>query len=189
MVNESSYWKADLEREAQNITRWLARYSSSKAEDPSDSFLYEIERFAFLTAFVTRKLLDSLKLSQELESQNINVKAHHARVRAYKRSWDEQEISERFLFRKPTLIPLSLRRFCDILMHSSDFLVVSTPRRRLYICFNSDKTRGTLYEISLKDLLAIATDVATDLVIHIESAWDEKTGGLRQSVRSRKRGH
>jgi hypothetical protein len=187
MVNESSYWKADLAREIKTLGRHLERYKAPKKRDPSPSDLlsYEIERFAFLTAFITRKLLDSVKLSQELESENIKLRAFPGRKRPYKRQEGEHEIMERFRFSSSRWVALSLRRLCDILIHSSDFHIAFTKERELFVSFNSDRTKTELYEMALPALIAVAGAVAADDVVYSHAVWDSKLGRRREIIRSR----
>lgn len=187
MVNESSYWKADLAREVENINRRLRRYKSLKKRDlsPSEVLAYHIERFAFLVAFIARKLLDSSKLSQQLESESLNLTAYPARKRRYKRKDDEHEIMERYLFSRPTRHAISLRRLCDILIHSSEFNIVFNEERELSLAFNSERTQAVLYEITLSSLVTVANNVAEDDVVHSRWVWDKKLGKRIETVRSR----
>lgn len=188
MVNESGYWKAGLAREIENINRRLRRYKSLKKSDlsPSEIFAYHIERFAFLIAFIARKLLDSSKLSQELESESVSLTVYPARKRRYKRKDDEHEIMERYLFSRPARQTISLCRLCDLLIHSSEFNIVCNEKRDLSLAFNSDRTQAMLYEITISDLITVANNVAADDVVHIRAVWDKKLNKRIEVIRSRR---
>lgn len=97
MVNESWPWKRDLLREADDLEKRLNRFQKSKVESPSETLSYRIERFAVLFGFITRKLLDSKKLSQELESTPVKVRRYSRRKRKRRKLWGEHDLMEKYV--------------------------------------------------------------------------------------------
>ena len=93
---------------------------------------------------------------------------------------------DKYTFSRPERASLSLRRLCDILIHSQEFLVGQNPDRTFTITFNSDRTANKLYHCPLRSLLNIAQDVGNDDVVYLEGRRDLKTGEMITVVKSRK---
>lgn len=185
MVIESGPWKRELEREARDLERRLQQFAVSKR--PSATVIdYKVERFAFLFAFIARKLLDSNKLSNEVEHISVALLANRRRLHRRKRHPDEHPIMEKYTFAHPRRINVSIRRLCEILIHSKEFLIVEYPERTFELSFNSDRTEMELYRITLKSLLTLARKVAKDDIVYMRLVRDRKTDELVAVEKSNK---
>jgi hypothetical protein len=186
MIDESWPWKDDLARTYTDLSARLSRYKAGKRTWPSETLFFRIERFAFLFAFITRKLLDSKKLSQEIESTAVKARAYPKRLRKRQPKPDEHFIMEKYSFSKHRIVTLSLRRLCDVLIHSKEFLVVCHDDKTFSLGFNSDKSSDVLYDTPLNRIIEVADDVSHDDVVYLHRNRDPKTEEWSDVIRSRK---
>ena len=155
------------------IKRSIQTNLSIVAGDSQDEDLYEqaliaVEKFAFLSAFIIRKLLEAKKLSDELESVKVSVRKFERinfdREITYL-NWDHVE--QFYDLTDPVSDNISVRTLCNMLIHSFIFLAddtKETPEINIML-FNSDFTKDkALYEIDLATYFELVESVANDNV-------------------------
>ncbi len=168
MIWESDIWKVELARDLQAVRQQIAPANLAAAYDQA---LVAIEKFAFTSAFIIRKLLEAHKLSDEILST-------HLPVRRFPRI--DREIVINFLnwhrfedfynLDSPEEIVLSPHTLCNLLIHSFVFCpeVDEFTGELGGIFFNSDRTRDKfLYWVSINKLFAFIEDISQD---HIDYA-------------------
>jgi hypothetical protein len=189
MISESGPWKARLIRDSSALRKRIEQYRvrKSREADLSESFLFQIETFAFTTAFVVRKLKDSNKLSDELESTPIKMTVYRRRkIRKPHIDEDLHPINKDYTFRAPTLRDISLKSLCDCIIHSHEFLIGLDDKFRILLTFNSDRTRSELFEVSLESYVSLIEAVAEDDVVYAEMERGGKWNELIVVKKSRK---
>src|SRR5437588_5430832 len=70
MIEEQSYWRADLIKYAERLKR---RYEKPRW---SKRTLYEIEKEVFLSAYIIRKLIHSGKIHRAVSGLNFRIKQY-----------------------------------------------------------------------------------------------------------------
>ncbi len=71
MIWDSIVWKEELQRELDNFRKFLDEF-----EQLDEYYDLRVEKFFFVSSFIIRKLSESYKLSDELESQEIGCVRH-----------------------------------------------------------------------------------------------------------------
>jgi hypothetical protein len=187
MIDDSAPWKRDIAIDAAKLETALVRYRSGASDMPSDNLYYKIERFCFVNYYVIRRLFDAEKLSEELESTTVVARVFKKRTRDY-RPLDvmtKGDVQKRYVIGRARRKRLSLLTLCNMLVHTADFVVSVHPKRSLRILFTSSKHARELFEVSLADLLRLATHTAEDDIVYEHMVRNPKSGALEIVVRSR----
>src|SRR6266516_624585 len=77
MIDDSHVWKDRVRRGRTTLRRKLRDATRDPAK--AEAAFVEVEAFAFLTGYIVRKLIEAKKLSDELETANMNVITYPAR--------------------------------------------------------------------------------------------------------------
>ena len=93
---------------------------------------------------------------------------------------------ERYVFSTSSSKNVSVRRLCDMLVHSEEFMPAIYEDKVISLYFNSDRTAEYLYECGLTDLITLAREVSRDDVVAMRWIRDPKTGKDIHVLRSRK---
>lgn len=168
MIWDSVVWKEELAKDLQHIRRSIA------AVQPDASYertAVAIEKFAFTSAFIVRKLLEANKLSDEIESASISVTEfpridietpiHFLNWHRFQAFYDLDTGAR---------TNLSPRRLCNTLIHSFVFVPETDEAGNRFdsILFNSDHSKDKqLYRIALDTLFTFIEAVASDDIAHL----------------------
>ena len=169
MIFESHIWKSELARDLRTVRRYIQRAKSLDRKSNSDDAeaVFEraalaIEKFAFTSAFIIRKLSESMKLSDELEATPLPVQVF-ARIRPN----DPMDFLNRHKIKKYYNMKIPRRMFiapvklCNALIHSFVFEVALDS-----ILFNSDWTKNReLLQVELKDFFSFIQSVISDDIV------------------------
>lgn len=174
MISDSYSWKLRLERDAKSVQRRAQKFALRKTRgDMSESLGMQIETFVFTSAFIVRKLKESSKLSDELESKALPLRIYR---RLKRRKWipqDQHPINMEYSFRRPGTKDVSLKMLCDRIIHSHTFIIGSNERNEILLTFNSDKTRDELCEMRLDAFISFVQSVAADEIVR--TTWRKKS--------------
>lgn len=162
MIFESGPWRRELVRISNHLTRRQAQRLWR-----NDS-LAALEREVMMGAYIVRKLMDSFtKVPHSVARQRIDATMYPATLNVTGEAVDLMnwyELGRWFDFDAGALAPLTVREFCNQIIHSwvfapcfdDDFKVLEG------IFVSSDKMRNrALYFVSLGDVAALYLDVAT----------------------------
>lgn len=177
------YWDAhEHKRDLARTLRRLDRTLSTGRLEPGDETLVVIERAVFWIAFVLRKLADSHKLSDEVESPweiGLHQKLPAAPPVDYLNC---HRVDELYDLEKSISCRMGLRRLCGLLVHSFVFLPLMTEdnTRLLGTFFNSDRTKDrSLYFLAWDEVREIVETVRSDDIVFM--SLDRTTGRLVKS--------
>lgn len=168
MIWESTAWKEELARDLRTVKRWIADASSTA---PHEKASVVIEKFAFTSAFIIRKLSEASKLSDDVESSSLPVRRFlrvDGGVPIHFLNWHRFETF--YDLDRPEETSLSPRRLCNILIHSFVFVpeMDETGTRFESVLFNSDHTKDKyLFQISLDALFTFVEAVSVDHIDHL----------------------
>lgn len=176
MVYESCYWKDDLRTYATELK------GVSTCTTHEDVYrYYRLEKALLLSAFTVRLLLDSNKLSDNLESRNLKVDFYSAKKDARKNisPLNKRFIDERYFdFVKATSSSISLRQLTNQLIHSAVVIMFSLDNANrvlgFFVVSDKDYEKRLCY-CSLKDWLSTVEAIADDDVIYALIHKDPKT--------------
>jgi len=174
VIWDSNSWKRQLAADARYLER--AMRDTTWSEDRFTA----LERRIFVSAYAIRKLMDSQKLSDELEGQPIRCKAYIATgMPVDVMNWDR--IDQLYDFEKAVPSELSLREYCNQVVHSFVFMLRTTRRSALRGFFvASERVRkGKLYDLNIKDVIALIRATSDDDVISMTSKRDPTDGVMR----------
>jgi hypothetical protein len=159
MIWESGPWKRELERLAASLTR---RKQQKRWYESSDA---KLEREVFYAAYAVRKLLDACKISDEVEALRIEATAYMPTGRVIDiMNWDR--IQKLYDLSKGTSRTISLRGFCDQIIHSFIFMPCfvdeySANLAGVYIASDHQMEKSLLYfdiDEIIKTLQAVVVD-------------------------------
>jgi hypothetical protein len=172
---ESGYWKDDLGKLADKLE---SRQIQRRWPDESS---VGVEREAFMGAYITRKLAESMKLSWRTLQLRLEVTSYPSVGRRVT-WWNRSDVSELYDWSRPIQESRSLMFVCNLLIHSYVFGTVngtdpSFPRGLSAVLVNSDRNRNRrVYEISAAELVLAFRTVAGDPGYPLDVGWDEAKG-------------
>jgi len=136
MIADSVAWKDRLRDDLVRLRKRLR--SVDKEYDGYD----DIELFTFTSAFIIRKLVDSLRLSIEAEFCKVLATAYPAR-RVELDDRDILDIARQFRLLNGEHVEVGLRDLCNELIHSHYFIAACTERSTHWsLYFASDANRS-----------------------------------------------
>jgi hypothetical protein len=188
-MKDAEFWKGEIFRE-------LARQRGFEAEagERMTRRSVQVERFAFVTAYMTRKLIEAAALTQDVTEHLWTVTQYPCVVPPPHREWFRvfeepsghswQPLEDHYNFDAPTTARLKLEELCNYLIHHFAFDVRrDEDTGDVAMLFNSDRTRAKwLLCMPLGDFQRVLEEVAYD-----EGRWvsmDRATGTV---VRRRSR--
>lgn len=178
MISDSGPWKQELqrtidrcEREYQQLSRqrhlpeWEQRVLNQRAE-----------KAVFLSAFIVRKLADSLRLSVEVEDSNIKVTRYPSRnpeEGPHSTNWDR--IHQFYDLDSPRPDRVPVRHLINWIIHSFAFLhevrsdlAGGAVLEAFYV--NSDRTRKKdLLRVGWADYRVLIDEIVSDHVVAIKT--------------------
>lgn len=183
MIWDSHPWKVELGR----LGRSLQRRRTQKRW--GEASLAKFEREIFLMAFIIRRLLESNKLSDELESTSISALSYpqHGRVVDFL-NW--HRLDDLYDLKEGKPLRLSLSKLCNEIMHSFVFLPsfddATGSLAGVYVASDRDKDKRVL-KIELTQLVETARRVVSDEIVYAEWARAAIAAPATVVIKSRNR--
>ncbi len=168
MIWESSVWKEELVRDLLTVKQQI---DDADHTTPYEKVAVAIEKFAFTSAFIIRKLSKANKLSDEVESTSLPVRRFpntDSEVPIHFLNWHKFETFYDLDMAEKT--NLSPRRLCNMLIHSFVFVpeMDETGSKFESVLCNSDHTKDKhLYQISLDALFTFVEMVSADHIDYL----------------------
>jgi hypothetical protein len=145
-VNPAAYWQQELMRENIDLRRWLDKAGLEKAVQLSVS----IERHAFVTAYIMRKLREASVLAEEVITSNWPVMKYAMTAPVPPRAWFQistdretwrQPIEQHYDLDSGRAETMKFATICDRLIHHFAFVVrMGSGGESVEFLFNSDRT-------------------------------------------------
>lgn len=181
MIWDSWPWKREVARRAESLQR---RANQNRWPESS---LQKVEQDVFLAAYSIRKLVDSGKTSDEVESISLQVKTYPKRPTPVD-FFNRDKIDEGYDLGAESNVMLNIREICNQIIHSFVFLPSFAEERALAGFFLvSDRAKDQqLFFLTLADLVSLCIRVADDDIITLEAIRPgpgEPTRVTRKSMR------
>jgi hypothetical protein len=182
LIWESRPWKYEVARlakalEKRKMQRRWTQHSFSK-----------LEREVFFAAYAVRKLIDSFKISDEVEAYSLSTKIYSRRDRVPDLS-NRGRINELYDFSNPKSSSMGLRDFCDQVIHSFIFELCTKEDNGglegLFIAADRQKDKSLLY-FDIDIIISALVSIASDDIVSIEWRRDCIGGPLRMIKKSSK---
>src|SRR4051812_7333069 len=116
MIEDSYVWKDRLRR-SRAILRRKMREADSDPQRAEAAFV-ELEVFVFLTGYIVRKLIEAVKLSDELEATRLPVMVYSARPSYPLDFMNADKVDRGYDLASGKKETLGLRDVCNLLIHS-----------------------------------------------------------------------
>jgi len=157
VIDDSFSWKLDLERAALDLER---RKSQRRWSDASFA---KVEKVLFTGAFGVRKLIESQKVSDEVEASTVSAKSFAFKARYVDRH-NRDEIERLYDLSKGTSVTVGLEAFCNQLIHSFVLTPMLTPQSGMhgvFVASDRERVRRCLF-FTVESLAAAFRRVAHD---------------------------
>ena len=179
MIEESLYWRRDLQRYARTIEAW--RHKSLRR----DVDWARIEHSIMLGFFSIRRLLESYKLSDTTRDMDVQVTQYPFKQGSHLTLLNWSKLDRHYDFAKATDYRLSLRDLSNQVIHSYVFSLASNRRHRLAGMFVSSefRRRRSVAYFPAWRIVRLFRLVAADWPNAMDMRWDEQFGDLRVSAR------
>ncbi len=174
MIYESYPWKRFLCRQSEILCRRKLQRRWS------ESSLACVERELFVSAYAVRKLLDSRKLSDELESTQVGVTRHswNGRVVDFMSRHDLDECYDLEVGRP---VEIGIRTVCNQIVHSFVFVFSFGDDNGLdgfYVA--SDRSKHTcVYHVAIDEMIRMLDFVMVDEICAARWERNETSGELK----------
>lgn len=142
-----------------------------------------IERFVFMAAYITRKLVENEELTEDILTRDWPIKRFRAmrnlpkrqqfRVSKDTKNW-WQPVEDYYDLANPENASLRLEDLVNRLIHHFAFQLRDVDGATTEVLFNSDRSRDWLCRMTLSDYMALIEQVANDEAIFL--TVDKKTG-------------
>ena len=114
MIGESYFWRRELKLLLGEIDVWGKELAMN---DDSDEAAFRLERCLFLSAFATRKLIESEKVPDSVASRSLRCETFPA-IEKVSRRLSVYSFDNLYDFHSPKEVQLPLRQVCNELIHS-----------------------------------------------------------------------
>ncbi|HEU0037128.1 MAG TPA: hypothetical protein VFQ53_41245 [Kofleriaceae bacterium] len=174
MIDDSWPWKRDLEKAAVDLERRRTQRRWSEAS------WGKLERVLLGGAFAVRKLLDSGKISDEVESMTIKAQAFPPKARRVDRL-NRHRLEQLYDLNAPRAVDVGLQRFCNQLVHSFVLSPAYEPGLGLlglFVSSDRDRERRCLY-FAVEAIIEVFNAIATDDIVYFESRRSEIGAEMR----------
>ena len=177
MIDDSNPWRIWLFRDLREVKRRLK--PRSRRSDVLERTTAHIERFALVTAFAVRKLVDSNKMSDELEATAIPAKRYprieDERKLTFMQRWDFDRFYD---LQSAGATSLGTRELCNMFIHSFVFAPIfdEASGKFVSIVLNSDRTKEkVLFEVKLDSYFEFLEEVIEDDIVSMRRVGDKVT--------------
>lgn len=171
MIWESEPWKRALMADVRRLDRLRAYHFEARK-------MSMIERTLFTAGFSVRKLMEAHKLTDAVCATTLVCAKHSILPERTPNALNWQDISRFYDLDNSTPDQLSLRQFCNLLVHSFVFVIATRSSAEtmdcIYITSDKDKHKFLLC-IEYEDIRALLTAVAEDEVV--SSQWRRAKDG------------
>lgn len=167
-MNHPAYWQQELMRENVDLRRWIEKAGVEKVVRLSVS----VERYAFLTAYIMRKLNEVDALTQEVAQSRWVVTSFKRTVPVPLRHWFRisedgntwrQPLEQHFALEHGTREPMTFADLCDRFVHHFAFDVrLTSAGDGVDVFFSSGNSRQRLWAITLDNYMRLVDEVAHD---------------------------
>lgn len=169
MIHESYPWKLDLRRRLRLIEKHNV---SGLLERDDDSAYTVLEKSVFYSAFIIRKLLECVKLSDEAERysfQAIGIKPVKHIDRMH--HWPDEKSHD---WGNEIFLSVKGKDLCNWLIHSYVFFFIHEVDGSISeFCISSDYDRNKiLYKIALGDWISYMKYISSDDITEISMHYD-----------------
>jgi len=172
MIWESSYWKDDLLKSAEFLSK------KQKQRVWPDRSLTNIEKILFLGFYAIRKLIESKTLSDKTEALKIRANSYPLQNKKRVHLYNRRRASELYDFSNKHLENLSIRFICNQVIHSYVFHLCFTTKnhlRSILICSEKERTKQ-VFEIDLKNVIRLFKIVGNDYPTNYQSKFNPALG-------------
>jgi hypothetical protein len=173
-VNRPQFWKDELLREDLRLTRRLEEDGAKHLVERS----MMLEKFAFVTAYMMRKLAEGDILTLDVTESRWPVLAYRCIVPPPHRHWFQisedgrnwrQPIEQHYDLANPAEATLDFEAICNRLIHHFAFDTRYDDRTgEIEILFNSDHSTDRLFAVKLTTYREIVFQVARDEVMWVD---------------------
>ena len=171
-MNHPAYWQQELMRENINLRRWIEKAGVEKVVRLSVS----IERHAFVTTYIMRKLTEVGALTEEVIKSTWAVTNYPITVSVPPRAWFlisedrktwRQPVEQHYDLDAGREETMKFKDICNRLIHHFAFDVrLDRGGVGVEILFNSDQSTDRLWAITLDRYMGLVDEVA-----HDETMW------------------
>ncbi len=168
MIYESHYWKDDLLKQAQVLTR-----RRHQRRWPESSFAH-VEQSVMLGFYSIRKLLEAGKLSDDVANQSVRIAAHSWKGKAVTRL-NRSQYWELYDLEHARTVTRDLTFLCNQMVHSYIFLTSFDESNRFNgILVTSDRERHELlYFLRVQQIVELFEQVGKDYPNTITFAFNQ----------------
>jgi hypothetical protein len=179
VIEESLYWRTDLQRYARTLHAWRHKRLSR------DLDWARIERSVMLGFFSIRRLLESYKLSDDTRDLLVQVTQYPFKQASHLTLLNWSNLDRHYDFARPNDSQLSLRELSNQVIHSYVFSLASNSRHRLAGMFVSSefRRRRSVAYLPAWRIVRLFRRVAADWPDAMDMRWDERFGDFRVSAR------
>ena len=180
MIWESEPWKLYITGRIKSLQRrrFQRRWSGT-------SFA-ALEQDIFFSAYAVRKLVEAYKISDEVEAECIWALSHlPSSGDVDVMNW--HRIEEHYDLATSTEVGLTLRQYCNQIIHSFIFIVTFAEDELLdgfFVASDFEKKHRLLY-FTIEDIVKLLDKVAEDDIVSLEVRRDQ-IGGLAKIIRKSK---
>jgi hypothetical protein len=137
-----------------------------------------LEKDLFLAFFIIRKLMDARKLSFEVESIRVSATAFPWKGGKPINFLNWDHFDDAYEWSKPAKETLSLRRLCNLFVHSYVYSPLMSDDRQLEgVLVSSDHSRHeSLFNINANQIVEVIRTVASDDPVLLEATLYGATG-------------
>jgi len=174
MIYESRVWKAALLKQA----RLLQKRKTQKRWP--ERAMAHVEREIFISAFSIRKLIESKKLSDQVEAILLRTDSYeHTGHLVDIANW--HKIEELYNLSESEPKNLKLADFCNLIIHSLVFIIVLSSNNGLEGIFvTSDfKSSNYLLYIPINEVITALNAVSKDHIVFVHSERDTLGGIIK----------
>ena len=171
-MDRREFWKAELHREVLRLRRAIDTDGAERIVQTTVT----VERFAFLTAYIMRKLKEADVLTRDVTESKWPVTKFPCVVPPPHRAWFavsedgeawRQPLEDHYDLAHGTRERIRFHRLCNYLVHHFAFAVrYDREHDEIGILFNSNRTKDRLFRIALPVYVATVEEVAYD-----EAGW------------------
>ena len=187
-MNSSAYWQQELMRENLDLRDWIQKAGVGKVVRLSVS----VERYAFLTAYIMRKLNEVDALTRDVVESQWAVTSFELTAPIPPRYWFRisedrvtwrQPIEQHFALDRGREDTMTFEHICNRFVHHFAFDVrLNHDGATIDILFNSDRTKTSLWSITLENYMRLVDEVAYD-----QTGWIDASMSREESPVVRRR--
>lgn len=131
MIYDSGIWKVELKKQISSFKKLVDRidfstdewfsYENENSWTDSYKFFIKFQKFCFYAAVISRKFLESNRLSDEIKSTSYSVSYFKKRTAKKLTKDNFDSIEEEYDTQNPTKSKLTLDKICHLFIHSFIF--------------------------------------------------------------------